>query len=212
MRRVLTGLAAVSAFAFSATAASAATTVINPCPSGNFLCYATQPAGTSFYVSGGDPMSGTDPLTASIGHTNIPKGSFTDLFEFMIGTTGQGEIGTGSGSVITFLINGVPNVDFTNVFFNNGTTDFYAEPGDITANSITISGVSIFGGALNTLHIEGTVPKNNGTKGIGSYGGSLGFTPGAVPEPATWTMMLLGFGAIGFSLRGKRRTALAQLA
>jgi hypothetical protein len=35
----------------------------------------------------------------------------------------------------------------------------------------------------------------------------------AVPEPQTWAMMLLGFGAIGFSMRKTRRkTALAQLA
>lgn len=32
-----------------------------------------------------------------------------------------------------------------------------------------------------------------------------------VPEPATWAMMLLGFGAIGFSMR-RRKVALAQLA
>ena len=31
------------------------------------------------------------------------------------------------------------------------------------------------------------------------------FTPGAVPEPATWAMMLLGFGLMGASLRGARR-------
>lgn len=31
------------------------------------------------------------------------------------------------------------------------------------------------------------------------------FSVGAVPEPATWAMMLLGFGAVGYSMR-KRRT------
>jgi len=34
----------------------------------------------------------------------------------------------------------------------------------------------------------------------------------AVPEPATWGMMLLGFGAIGFAMRRKRRPVLMQLA
>jgi len=34
----------------------------------------------------------------------------------------------------------------------------------------------------------------------------------AVPEPATWAMMLLGFGAVGFSMRRRRRIALTQLA
>ncbi|HEX8838885.1 MAG TPA: PEPxxWA-CTERM sorting domain-containing protein, partial [Sphingomicrobium sp.] len=33
----------------------------------------------------------------------------------------------------------------------------------------------------------------------------------AVPEPATWAMMLLGFGAIGVSMR-RRKPVLAQLA
>ena len=30
-------------------------------------------------------------------------------------------------------------------------------------------------------------------------------TTGSVPEPATWTMMLIGFGVIGFALRGAKR-------
>jgi hypothetical protein len=36
------------------------------------------------------------------------------------------------------------------------------------------------------------------------------FDHGGVPEPSTWAMMLLGFGAIGFALRrGRRKAALA---
>jgi hypothetical protein len=36
----------------------------------------------------------------------------------------------------------------------------------------------------------------------------------AVPEPGTWAMMLLGFGAAGYSMRRSRRAQprLAQLA
>jgi hypothetical protein len=185
--------------------------VITPCPAGNFACYATQPAGTSFYVTG-NPFTGTDPVTASIGHSGIPTGSFTDLFTFTIGTAGQGEIGSGSGSAITFFIGGIANVDFTNVYIDNGTTQYFASAGDLAADSITIEGVPIFGGVLNTLYIEGSVYANNGTGGVGSYGGSLGFTPGAVPEPGTWAMMLLGFGAIGFGLRRRRPAFQAQLA
>lgn len=37
------------------------------------------------------------------------------------------------------------------------------------------------------------------------YGSGIGVPTGAVPEPATWAMMLLGFGAMGVSLRRSRR-------
>ena len=36
---------------------------------------------------------------------------------------------------------------------------------------------------------------------------SLGVAP-SVPEPATWAMMLIGFGAVGYRMRRKRRVAL----
>jgi hypothetical protein len=41
----------------------------------------------------------------------------------------------------------------------------------------------------------------------GSYQGGLTFNASAVPEPATWAMMLVGFGAIGAAARSRRRPA-----
>ena len=35
---------------------------------------------------------------------------------------------------------------------------------------------------------------------------------GAVPEPATWAMMLLGFGGIGMAMRRRRKKGLLQVA
>jgi len=43
-----------------------------------------------------------------------------------------------------------------------------------------------------------------------AYGFAEG-SSGAVPEPATWMMMLIGFGAVGLALRRKRRGALADI-
>ncbi|TAL35659.1 MAG: PEP-CTERM sorting domain-containing protein [Phenylobacterium sp.] len=37
----------------------------------------------------------------------------------------------------------------------------------------------------------------------------IGGIQAAVPEPATWTMMILGFGAAGAMLRTRRRLAYA---
>lgn len=42
--------------------------------------------------------------------------------------------------------------------------------------------------------------------GVNAFDITLGST-GAVPEPATWLMMLLGFGAMGLAIRRERRTA-----
>jgi hypothetical protein len=39
----------------------------------------------------------------------------------------------------------------------------------------------------------------------------LSVTP-AIPEPATWAMMLVGFGAVGFSIRRRQTNAVRQLA
>ena len=41
---------------------------------------------------------------------------------------------------------------------------------------------------------------------------SINMATGAVPEPATWAMMLLGFGGIGMTMRRRRKPALAQVA
>jgi hypothetical protein len=70
--------------------------------------------------------------------------------------------------------------------------------------------------------------KNSAIFDLGAYGGSLEsisnirFQYGTaltdthfgsgVPEPATWAMMLLGFGGIGVSMRRRRKPGLAQLA
>jgi hypothetical protein len=71
---------------------------------------------------------------------------------------------------------------------------------------------TILGGTGRFLDASGTFT------GIGTNDGRTRPTPvslafngiinaPAVPEPATWAMMLLGFGAIGFAQRGRRTTA-----
>jgi hypothetical protein len=65
----------------------------------------------------------------------------------------------------------------------------------------------------------GTVTLTNATvryqsTGLDGQGSAIGTptNPPVVPEPATWAMMLLGFGAVGFTIRRRRRTSIAQLA
>ena len=56
-----------------------------------------------------------------------------------------------------------------------------------------------------------TLTINGNNSGAGSLGGSITIRP-AVPEPATWAMMLIGFGAVGFAMRRRRTPVLAQVA
>ena len=201
MKRTLGLLAAASALSLAAVPAQAATTVITP---------GVQPAGTSFLIAG-DIASG--PIVASFGHAGIMGGDFTDLFQFTIDQNG-----TGSGSVITsvtlanFL--GGTDLDFTSVLVNGVAASLVLRDasGNVCATrgvgtcgateSFAINDVPVLSGVLNTISVSGF------SRGLGSYGGNATFIPAAaVPEPGTWAMMLLGFGAIGFSMRRRRQSA-----
>ncbi|WP_010546320.1 collagen-binding domain-containing protein [Sphingomonas elodea] len=63
---------------------------------------------------------------------------------------------------------------------------------------------------INSSAIEGSIVAKsmqlNGEVHLGTYAGTSSFLPpSAVPEPASWAMLLLGFGTLGGLLR-KRRT------
>ena len=99
-----------------------------------------------------------------------------------------------------------PGVDFTSAILSglggpynlveiddDGTNEFWRLANPITLDPSTY-----------TLTING----NNNS--AGSLGGSITISS-AIPEPGTWAMMLIGFGAIGFVYR-RRRPTLAQIA
>jgi len=69
---------------------------------------------------------------------------------------------------------------------------------------LELLGVSLLGESTYTVSLAG------GGRAGATYTGNG--TLGAVPEPATWAMMLLGFGAMGFTLRRRPKAALAQIA
>ena len=158
-----------------------------------------------FYVKISEPtyieavINGIRPTTV-VG-SNL---SFTDTFTFFLPFTGFG-----SGAVISTNFN---NLDLTSAFLDiynaAGTAVEYQLFGNRTTSGISVS-----------LDANGGIPANrqvvltvNGVANGGTYSGNLSAvaTP-AVPEPATWAMLLAGFGAVGFAMRRRRATQAVQV-
>lgn len=138
----------------------------------------------------------TGPINASIGNTLTGSSTvftnFTDTFNFILP-----QDGVGSGGVINLasVINGVGDINFTSIFVN-GVAGVVSNVGALS--SASASGLLLAAGP-NTITVSGQ------SKGTAAYGGNISFTP-AVPEMATWGMMILGFIGVGAAMRRRRTT------
>ena len=123
--------------------------------------------------------------------------SFTRTFNF---TTPIGFNLASIGISTTATANPMTNIDFTSVMLNN------------VQFTTLVTGVSEFRNLLNQNLVTGAnnVLSVSGTSGgNGSFAGNLAFSQvAAIPEPATWMMMLLGFAGIGFTMRRKNKSTL----
>ena len=107
---------------------------------------------------------------------------------------------TGTGSVSFSLLD-----DMGNLFTSDDTGNFIFDlaNGQNKFAFQAIDGQSIAG--LSFTVTDGAVDTVSQVR-IGQAAAA------AVPEPATWALMLVGFGAIGFTMRRRRRPSLMQLA
>ena len=96
------------------------------------------------------------------------------------------------------------NIDFTSVLLNG--TAFNLSPHGQTEGGNLLNQALL---ANNTLTVNGVAGTTAGADA--AFSGTLSFAR-AVPEPATWAMMLIGFGAVGVSLRRKRPVLAMQAA
>ena len=94
-------------------------------------------------------------------------------------------------------------------------------PGDFNNNGVVDAADYVLwrkGGPLqNEVDTPGTVNAQDYTDWRARFGNpnpgsgsSLDAT--AVPEPATWSMMLMGFGVAGYAMRKRRQPGLQQIA
>ncbi|WP_293907908.1 FxDxF family PEP-CTERM protein [Phenylobacterium sp.] len=143
--------------------------------------------------------------TATFGATTTDLGAFTHTFNFM--TTGLNDA---SSSVVTIqLKSGKKDIDFTSVkldgfAFTQTGFDPSAETWDLTTALLTAGSHAIV--------LKGSVVSAGpALKDAASYSGTLNISAIAVPEPATWALMMVGFGGAGAMLRSRRRTALSAV-
>ena len=139
---------------------------------------------------------------AALLHYTFSPSSYYDYGSSAVNTpvTGSFDFDTVTGAL--------SNVNYTSVS-GNFTTGAEYNPGDATEIYFGQFGSSNYDvyQLARSLIGGGTIAISSGTHPSIpiSAGGSLTTTSiGAVPEPTTWAMMLLGIGALGFVLRRQR--------
>jgi hypothetical protein len=150
---------------------------------------------TTFITLG--PAAPDGSISGVFGSTGLSGGDFTDIIQFELPAAGLT-----SATITSILVNPTTDVTFTSVFLNDMAFEIKqtADPEYwFLKNLPTLSGTQ-------TLTINGT------SGAAGSYGGTVAFASGAVPEPATWAMMILGFGMVGAGLRMARRPTTVKIA
>jgi hypothetical protein len=148
---------------------------------------ATFPIGSpNFFITNGNPFA--DSITAIFFNSYGAGVTFDDSFTFTIPQNG-----VGSGSISTSFSSDLNKIVLTDLIINGVT---YALTTTSSGQTATVGGIPITAFALNTIQVKGY------TVGAGGYSGTATFS--AVPEVATWGMMLAGFGALGMAMRRRR--------
>jgi len=173
MKRILFALAAmVSAVTATAATAAVPVTVSTMTPAVNLS-------------TGG---------SASFSNTMVGTGKFVDVFHFVL----PNSLVTGSAiNIALFGNNTVGDIDFSSISLGN--TLFTKVLGD----NAGLGGMEVWQLNPATSFAAGTYDLVVAGKafGVASYAGTLNVMPSAVPETATWAMMLMGFGAMGMAMR-----------
>ncbi len=219
MNKFILGVIATVALSASASV-SAQVTTFNSEPTGGFQYGAGNnytPANATVLTNGNNELAVRfhefqQPAGASVaGVYNFALGTILS-YDFSIGgvSVGGGST-TGSNILLTNLMTG-QNVSYNPLFVGNDNTT--TANGDIQNSArLTfgfLSGVVFNANTNNTYRIDLSAGGNTVTS-FAQFG--TGAQVAAVPEPATWAMMLIGFGGIGVSLRRRKRsTGLLQAA
>ena len=144
---------------------------------------------TAFMAAGG-----------SLAIQDYQGGNWGTILSFVAPSSAIGGLGGGAGG---------PGCFDTEVFNANGLSKGFTQPPVLGCWGHQAYDMAFFGPlGFNSLVDSGSEFAGLGSGNWSSFlalGGTIG-TPGGVPEPGTWAMMLFGFGATGFALRRRRST------
>jgi len=191
MRKIMLALAGATALT-AASAANAAVTI-----------------GTNGATNGTAASTITNPTLLEFDTTNASAGSYSSFFQF---NNDIYTAGVFSATASTVPIAGT-TVSLLQLFTGGSVVGGVYSGGTLvpggsasgSSNSLTLS-ANLTPGTNYTFVYSGNLVNS------GNISGNAALGMAAVPEPATWGLMLLGFGGIGMAMRRRRRPALAQVA
>jgi hypothetical protein len=133
--------------------------------------------------------------TGTYGNDAVSTSPFSDLFTFVV---------TKASSLSSSILSsksGDNDVNFSLVQLT-GPDGFVADYDEISSGVFEFRtyGPNTIQAGTYTLSVQGT------STGIASYTGDFTLSAG-VPEPATWGLMILGFGAVGGAMRRRQSVA-----
>jgi choice-of-anchor A domain-containing protein len=150
--------------------------------------------------------AGAGLLTSTVGGFGVfslTAAQFTTISSLSFTGPGDGAIVNVSGGIIAHTANmNFGSLDPSRVIFN-----FY-DASQVIISNAAIPGTILAPKAyvnLSGINVSGTVIAKTFAGSGNTVVGGTPFVLNAVPEPATWAMMIAGFGAIGGALRARRR-------
>lgn len=152
-----------------------------------FAALASAPASaTNFALPIGPGTS-----SANYGNSSTTPGAIADAYSFTV------PLGTANGLLGSLALTSALDANISGVFLD-GTAFTRISGGSF--DFFTLSPTTLSAGT-HSVFVNGQW----GTSG-GSYAGTLNYVVTAVPEPATWALMIGGFGMVGGTLR-RRKTS-----
>ena len=161
------------------------------------------PAGTAITYGTGT-YEGRNAFGVNYDDVGVYSQIYSTLNTFQILLVDRGDVAAGAFDIvlnydsITGARNGIASAGYNGAQGGAAGT-YYEFPGSLAAGAFYDSNAAT--GLANNSNVGVT-----GRYVFNVRGGNVTPAPGAVPEPATWAMMLLGFGALGSVLRRKRST------